>query len=76
MAEDATANYVKTAFSLVSSLNMEELDFEALAGEAAAPDDCGDRCSAACNRVTRWSATSMGAAIATFTSEAGVVRAR
>ena len=39
VAEGATANYLKTAHSLVSSLNMEELDAEALAAEAAAPDD-------------------------------------
>jgi hypothetical protein len=39
VAERATANYLKTAHSLVSSLNMEELDAEALAAEASAPDD-------------------------------------
>lgn len=39
VAEGATANYLKTALSLVSSLNMDELDADALAGEASAPDD-------------------------------------
>ena len=39
VAEGATANYLKTALSLASSLNMEELDAEALAAEASAPDD-------------------------------------
>jgi hypothetical protein len=39
VAERATANYLKTAHSLVSSLNMDELDADALAAEAAAPDD-------------------------------------
>jgi hypothetical protein len=39
VAERATANYLKTAHSLVSSLNMEELDARALAAEASAPDD-------------------------------------
>jgi hypothetical protein len=39
VAEHATANYLKTALSLTSSLNMEELDADALAAEASAPDD-------------------------------------
>lgn len=39
VAERATANYLKTAMSLTSSLNMEELDLDALTGEAAAGDD-------------------------------------
>lgn len=39
VADGATANYLKTAHSLASSLNMEELDADALAAEAAAPDD-------------------------------------
>ena len=39
VAEHATANYLKTAHSLASSLNMEELDAEALADEASAPND-------------------------------------
>jgi hypothetical protein len=39
VAEGATANYLKTALSLASSLNMEELDAKALAAEASAPDD-------------------------------------
>lgn len=39
IADGATANYLKTAHSLVSSLNMEELDADALAAEASAPDD-------------------------------------
>jgi hypothetical protein len=39
VAVGATANYLKTAHSLASSLNMEELDADALAAEAAAPDD-------------------------------------
>lgn len=41
VAEQATANYLKTALSIASSLNMEELDFDTLASEAAAPDDWG-----------------------------------
>lgn len=41
VAERATANYLKTAHSLASSLNMEELDAAALAAEASAPDDWG-----------------------------------
>lgn len=41
VAEAATANYLKTAHSLASSLNMEELDAEVLAAEASAPDDWG-----------------------------------
>jgi len=39
VAEGATANYLKTAHSLASSLSMEELDADALAAEASAPDD-------------------------------------
>jgi hypothetical protein len=39
VAAGATANYLKTAHSLASSLNMEELDAEALASEASTPDD-------------------------------------
>ena len=39
VAERATANYLKTAHSITSSLNMDELDADALAGEASAPDD-------------------------------------
>ncbi|HYI66219.1 MAG TPA: hypothetical protein VEW95_04810 [Candidatus Limnocylindrales bacterium] len=39
VAEGATANYLKTAHSLASSLNMEELDADALASEASTPDD-------------------------------------
>ena len=39
VADGATANYLKTAHSLASSLSMEELDAEALAGEASTPDD-------------------------------------
>lgn len=39
VADGATANYLKTAHSLASSLNMDELDAPALAAEAAAPDD-------------------------------------
>lgn len=39
VAEGATANYLKTAHSLASSLNMDELDADALAAEASAPDD-------------------------------------
>ena len=39
VAEGATANYLKTAHSLASSLNMDELDARALAAEASAPDD-------------------------------------
>ena len=37
--EDATANYLKTAHSLVSTLEMAYLDGEALRADAAAPDD-------------------------------------
>lgn len=39
VAHGATANYLKTALSLASSLNMAELDADALAAEATAPDD-------------------------------------
>ena len=39
VAEGATANYLKTAHSIASSLNMDELDADALADEASAPDD-------------------------------------
>ena len=39
VADGATANYLKTAHSLASSLNMEELDAAALAAEASTPDD-------------------------------------
>jgi hypothetical protein len=39
VAEGATANYLKTAHSLASSLNMDGLDADALADEATAPDD-------------------------------------
>ena len=39
VAERSTANYLKTAHSLASSLNMDELDADALAAEASAPDD-------------------------------------
>jgi hypothetical protein len=41
VAEHSTANYLKTAFSLLSSLNMEELDFDELGAEATAGDDWG-----------------------------------
>ena len=39
VAERATANYLKTAHSIASSLNMDELDADALADESSAPDD-------------------------------------
>ena len=39
VAEASTASYLKTAHSLASSFNMAELDGNALAEEAAAPDD-------------------------------------
>ena len=39
VADGATANYLKTAHSLVSSLNMDVLDAAALAREASTPDD-------------------------------------
>ena len=41
VAEDATANYLKTALSLVSSRSMSYLDFDSLEGEAARADDWG-----------------------------------
>lgn len=41
IAEDATANYLKTGLSMVSSRNMEYLDGPALWGRATAPDDWG-----------------------------------
>ncbi len=41
VAEEAAANYLKTAPSLVSARNMEYLDGEALRGRAAADDDWG-----------------------------------
>jgi hypothetical protein len=39
VAENATANYLKTAHSLASALSMEELDAPSLAAEARTPDD-------------------------------------
>lgn len=39
IAEDSTANYLKTALSLASSMNLEYLDIEALEARAASPDD-------------------------------------
>lgn len=39
VAEDSTANYLKTAMSLASSMNLEYLDMEALGARAATPDD-------------------------------------
>jgi hypothetical protein len=39
VAEHSTANYLKTAHSLASTLNMDYLDADALAEAAAAPDD-------------------------------------
>ena len=39
VAAGATANYLKTALSLASSLNMAQLDAEALADEATNPED-------------------------------------
>jgi hypothetical protein len=39
VAEDSWANYLKTGFSLSSSLQMEYLDGERLAAAAASPDD-------------------------------------
>ncbi len=39
IAEHSTANYVKTAHSLASTLGMEYLDAEALEAAASAPDD-------------------------------------
>ncbi len=39
VAENATANYLKTAHSLASSLSMEELDASSLAAEARTLDD-------------------------------------
>jgi hypothetical protein len=41
VAEHATATYLKTALSLVSTLNLEELDVEALEAEATGGDDFG-----------------------------------
>ena len=39
VAEHSTANYLKTALSLVSTLNMDYLDADALSVAAATPDD-------------------------------------
>jgi hypothetical protein len=39
IAEQATANYLKTAHSLVATLQMDYLDADTLTAEAAAPDD-------------------------------------
>ncbi len=39
VADDSTANYLKTAQSLASSLNFEYLDLDALEQRAASPDD-------------------------------------
>ena len=41
VAEEATANYLKTAPSLLSSLNMAELDIDAFGAEATGGDDWG-----------------------------------
>lgn len=41
VADDSFANYIKTPLSLVSSLNMEYLDSEALSAEAASGRDAG-----------------------------------
>ncbi|MDH4334739.1 MAG: hypothetical protein OEW24_05700 [Chloroflexota bacterium] len=41
IAKDATANYLKTGLSMVSSRNMEYLDGAALTERATAPDDWG-----------------------------------
>ena len=41
VAEHATASYLKTQFSLVSTLNLEELDLEALGAEATDGEDFG-----------------------------------
>lgn len=41
VAESATATYLKTALSLLSTLNLEELDLEALEAEATGGDDFG-----------------------------------
>ena len=41
VAESATATYLKTALSLLSTLNLDELDFEALEAEATGGDDFG-----------------------------------
>ncbi|MDQ3879606.1 MAG: hypothetical protein M3295_00770 [Chloroflexota bacterium] len=39
VADDSAANYVKTALSLASSLNMDYLDLPALEAQAQSPDD-------------------------------------
>ena len=39
VADDSTANYLKTALSLASTLNMDYLDLDALTAAAAGPDD-------------------------------------
>lgn len=39
VAEQATANYLKTALSIASTLQMDYLDLPALSAEASAPDD-------------------------------------
>lgn len=41
IAEHATATYLKTSLSLLSTLNLEELDLEALEAEATGGDDFG-----------------------------------
>ncbi len=41
VAERATATYLKTSLSLLSTLNLEELDFDSLEAEATGGDDYG-----------------------------------
>jgi hypothetical protein len=41
VAEHATSTYLKTSLSLLSTLNLDELDFEALEAEASGGDDFG-----------------------------------
>jgi hypothetical protein len=41
VADDATATYLKTALSLLATLNLDELDFDSLETEAAGGDDFG-----------------------------------
>lgn len=41
VADNATSTYLKTSLSLLSTLNLEELDFEALEADATGGDDFG-----------------------------------
>ena len=69
VAEHATSTYLKTSLSLLSTLNLEELDLETLEAEATGGDAL-DQSTAASRSHTPSGATCTTAAIATCTSGA------